>query len=159
MSGSKYFSVLDCYSGFWQINIHEPHREKTAFSVPSLGHFQFNRLPFGLSNSPASFQRLMDSIFRNLTGTECWIFLDDLILFSDKAEEHASRLANVFERFRKANLQLQPEKCVFVKDKVTYLGSELSHKGTEASPDKVKAVQNFPTPRSVKNVRSFLGLA
>ena len=71
LSGSKYFSVLDCYSGFWQINIHEPHREKTAFSVPSLGHYQFNRLPYGLSNSPASFQRLMDLVLKNLTGTDC----------------------------------------------------------------------------------------
>ena len=117
-SGSKYFSLLDCYSGFWQINIHEP---------------QFNRLPYGLSNSPASFQRLMDSVLKNLTGTECWIFLDDLILYSDTAEEHARRLANVSERFRKANSQLQPGKCVFAKDKVTYLRFELSHKGIEAS--------------------------
>ena len=68
-------------------------------------------------------------------------------------------LANVFERFRKANLQLQPGKCVFAKDKVIYLGYELSYRGIEASPHKVKAVQNFPIPRSVKDVRSFLGLA
>ena len=71
LSGSKYFSVLDCYSGFWQINMHESHREKTAFSVPSLGHYQFNRLPYRLSNSPASFQRLMDLLLKNLIGTEC----------------------------------------------------------------------------------------
>ena len=138
LSGSKYFSVLDCYSGFWQINIHEPHREKTAFSVPSLGHCQFNRLPYGLSNSPASFQRLMDLVLKNLTGTECWVFIDDV--YSDTAEEHAKRLSDVFEWFRKANLQLQPEKCVFAKDKVTYLGFEWSYRGTEASPDKVKAM-------------------
>jgi hypothetical protein len=101
----------------------------------------------------------MDSVLKNLTGIECWTFLDDVILYSDTAEEHAKRLANVFERFKQANLQLQPEKCVFAKDKVTYLGFELSHKGIEASPDKVKAVQNFPLPRSVKDVRAFLGLA
>ena len=71
LSGSKYFSVLDCYSGFWQIDIHEPHREKTAFSVPSLGHYQFNRLPYGLSNSAASFQRLMNLVLKNLTGMDC----------------------------------------------------------------------------------------
>jgi len=158
LSGSKYFSVLDCYSGFWQINIHEPHREKTAFSVPSLGHYQLTRSLYGLSNSPASSQRLMDLVLKDLMGTELWTFIDDVIIYSDTVEEHAKRLANVFERFRRANLQLQPEKCVFVKDKVTYLGFELSYRGTEASPDKVKAVQNFPIPRSVKDVRSFLGL-
>jgi len=100
LSGSKYFSLLDCYSGFWKINIPEPHREKTTFSVPSLGHYQFNRLPYGLSNSPASFQRLMDLVLKNLTGTECWVFIDDVIVYSDTAEEHAKRLSDVFERFR-----------------------------------------------------------
>ena len=158
LAGSKYFSVLDCYSGFWQINVHEPHREKTAFSVPSLGHYQFNRLPYGLSNSPASFQRLMDLVLKDLTGTELWTFIDDVIIYSDTAEEHAKKLRNVFERFRRPNLQLQTEKCVFAKDKVTYLGFELSYRGIEASPDKVKAV-HFQIPRSVKDVRSFLGIA
>jgi hypothetical protein len=101
----------------------------------------------------------MDSVLKHLTGTEALVFIDDVIVYSDTAEEHAKRQANVFERFRRANLQLQPEKCVFAKDKVTYLGFELSYRGIEASPDKVKPVQNFPVPKSVKDVRSFLGLA
>ena len=100
----------------------------------------------------------MDLVLKDLTGTELLTFIDDVIIYSDTAEEHAKRLGNVFERFRKANLQLQPAKCFFAKDKVTYLGFELSYRGTEASLDKVKAVQNFPVPRSVKDVRSFLGL-
>jgi len=91
LSGSKSFSVLDCYSGFWQINIHEPHHEKTAFSVPSLRHYQFNRLPCELSNSPSSFQRLMDLALKILTGTECWVFIDDVFVYSDTAEENAKR--------------------------------------------------------------------
>ena len=98
--GSKCFSVLDCSSGFWQINNREPHREKTFFSVPSLGHYQFNRLQYGLSNSPDSFQRLMDLILKNLTGTECWVFIDDVIVYSDTAGKLAKRLSGVFERFR-----------------------------------------------------------
>ena len=85
--GSKYFSVLDCYSGFWQLSIQEEHRERTAFTVPS-GLYEFNRLPFGLSNSPASFQRLMDLVLKDLVGSECWVFIDDLIVFSKTAEEH-----------------------------------------------------------------------
>jgi len=98
-------------------------------------------------------------VLKDLTGTELWTFIDDVIIYSDTAEEHAKRLANVLERSRKANTQLQPRKCVFAKDKVTYLGFELSYRGIEASPEKVKAVKNFPIPRSVKVVRSFLGLA
>jgi hypothetical protein len=102
LSGSKYFSVLHCYSGFWQINIREEDREKSSFSIPSLGHFQFNRLPYGMSNSPASSQRLMDLVLKNLTGTECWVYIDDVIVYSDAIKEHAKRLSNVMERFGKA---------------------------------------------------------
>jgi hypothetical protein len=84
----------------------------TAFSTPS-GHYRFHRLPYGLSNSPASFQRLIHVVLRNLTGKECFVFIDEVILFSDTIQEHARRLEHVLQRFEKANLQLQPEKCVF----------------------------------------------
>ena len=84
--GSRYFSVLDCYSGFWQVPIKEEHKERTGFTVPQ-GHYEFNRLPFGLSNSPSNFQRLMDIVLRNLVGTECWVFIDDVIVYSKSAEE------------------------------------------------------------------------
>jgi hypothetical protein len=109
--GSKFYSVLDCYSGFWQINIKEEHKERTAFSVPS-GHYEFNRLPFGLSNSPSSFQRLMDIVLKNLVGTECCVSIDDNVIYSKSAQEHALRMENVLQRLDKANLQLQPGKCV-----------------------------------------------
>jgi hypothetical protein len=92
--GSKFFTVLDCYSVFWQINIQEDHKESTGFAVPS-SHYEFNRLPFGLSNSPSNFQRLMDVVLKNLVGSECFIFLEDIIVFSSTAEEHALRLENV----------------------------------------------------------------
>jgi hypothetical protein len=81
LHGARYFSVLDCYSGFWQISIREEDKQKTSFSVPC-GKYEFNRLPYGLSNSPSSFQRLMDVILKNLVGTECWVFIDDVIIFS-----------------------------------------------------------------------------
>ena len=68
--GSKYFTVIDCYSGFWQVNIRKGHKERTAFTLPS-GHYEFNRLPFGLGNSPSNFQRLMDVVLKNLVGAEC----------------------------------------------------------------------------------------
>jgi len=79
--GSRYFSILDCYSGFWQVPIKEEHKERTGFTVPR-GHYEFNRLPFGLSNSPSNFQPLMDIVLKILVGTECWVFIDDVIVFS-----------------------------------------------------------------------------
>ena len=157
LAGSKFFTVLDAFSGFWQISIYEPHRQKIGFSVPG-GHFEFNRLPYGISNSPASFQRLMDNVLRNLIGPECWIFIDDLLIFSNTIEEHARRISNVLERFEKANLQLQPTKCVFAQKEVSYLGYTLSSRGILSSPEKVKAVQEYPIPKNVKDVRAFLGL-
>jgi hypothetical protein len=158
LHGSKYFSVVDCFSGFWQIKIAEEDKLKTAFSVPS-GHYNFLRLPYGLSNSPASFQRLMDIVLRDLVGTECYVFIDDVIIYGDTIEEHARHLEHVLQRFERANLQLQPSKCVFAQPKVEYLGYTVSREGIQASPEKTKAVRNFPVPRNVKEVRSFLGLA
>jgi hypothetical protein len=110
--GSKYFTVLDCYRRFWQVGIKEEHKERTGFSDPS-GHYEFNRISFGLSNSPSNFQRLMDGVLRYLVGRECMKFIDDVVVFSTSAEEHALRLENVLRRFDEANLQLHPGKCVF----------------------------------------------
>ena len=121
LHGSKYFTTLDCQSGFWQVPIREEHRERTGFTVPS-GHYEFTRLPFGLSNSPSNFQRLMDIVLRNLIGTHCWIFIDDLIVFSNTAEEHAQRLEEVLRRLDEANLQLHPGKCEIAQPEVRYLG-------------------------------------
>jgi hypothetical protein len=158
LSGSKYSTVLDCYSGFWQVPIKEEHKERTAFTVPS-EHYKFNRLPFGLSNSLSNFQRLMDVVLRNLVGTECFVFIDDLVIYSKTPEEHTLRLGNVLQRLEKANLQMHPGKCAFAQPKVQYLGYVLSESGVSASPNKVSAVKHYPTPKCVKEVRAFLGLA
>jgi len=156
--GSRYFSVLHCYSGFRQVPIKEKHTERTGFTVPQR-HYEFNRLPFGLSNSPSNFQRLMDIVLKSLVGTEYWVFIDDVIVLSKSAEEHALRLENVLRRFDEVTLQLHPGKCVFAQPKVQYLGFVLSENGVSASTDKVKAVWEYPTPTNVREVRAFLGLA
>jgi len=111
LHGSQYFSVLDCYSGFWQLKLAEADKMKTAFSVPS-GHYPFLRLSDGLANSPASFQMLMDLVLRDLVGNEYYVFIDDVIVYCNTIEEHARRLGHVLESFDRANLQLQPGKCV-----------------------------------------------
>jgi len=158
LHGSQYFSVLDCYSGFWQVKLAEANKMKTAFSEPS-GHYHFLRLPYGLANSPASFQRLMHLVLRDLVGHEAYVFIDDVIVYGNTIEEHARRLGHVLERFDRTNLKLQPGKCVFAQPQVEYLGYIFSREGIRASPDKTNAVRNFPVPRNVKEVRSFLGLA
>jgi hypothetical protein len=101
----------------------------------------------------------MDGVLQDLAGTDCYVYLDDLILFSNTAEEHALKLGRVLERFERANLQLHPGKCEIAQPQVKYLGYTLSEKGVSASLDKVDAVKNYPTPRNTKDVRAFLGLA
>jgi hypothetical protein len=156
--GSKYFTGLHCFSGFWKVSIKEQHRERTGFTVPS-GHYEFNRLQFGLSNSPTNFQLLMDTVLKSLVGTECFVFIDDIVVFSSTTEEHALRLENVLRLFDQANLLLHPGKFMFAQPRVQYLGFVLSEDGISASPDKVKAVKDYPVPQNVKDVRAFLGLA
>jgi hypothetical protein len=101
----------------------------------------------------------MDTVIRSLIGSECHVLMDDIICFSSSAEENAQRLKNILRRFDDANLQLHPGKCIFAQPRVKYLGFVLSEDGISASPDKVKAVRDSPVPKSVKEVRGFLGLA
>jgi len=115
--GSRYFTTLDCQSGFWQVPIREEHRERTGFTVPS-GHYEFTSLPLVFSISPSNFDRLMDIVLRNLIGTHCWIFIDDLIVFSNTAEEQAQRLQEVLRRLDEANLQPDPGKCEIAQPEV-----------------------------------------
>jgi hypothetical protein len=100
----------------------------------------------------------MDTVLKDLVGTECIVYVDDVIVFSSSAEEHARRLENVLKRFDRANLQLHPGKCVFAQPQVQYLGFVLSQEGI-TPPEKVKAVKQYLAPKSVKEVRAFLGLA
>ena len=158
LHGSREFSVLDCYSGFWQVSIKVEHKECTAFTIPS-GHYELNRIPFGLSNSPANFHRLMDRVLRSIVGSECWVFLDDVVNYTKTIEEHAQRLESILHRFDEGNLQLHPEKCKFARPQVQYVGFVLSEKGVSALDDKVKAVKEYPIPKNVRHVRAFIGLA
>ena len=100
----------------------------------------------------------MDAVLKNLIGTEVYVFIDDLTVFSKTAEEHAQRLENVLQRLDRSNLQLHPGKCVFGQPQVHYLGFVLLEKRVSVSPVKTKAVRNYPTPKSAKDVRAYLGL-
>ncbi len=135
------------------------HKERTAFSVGPLGFWEHNRLPFGLSNAPATYQRLMEDCFCELHTKICFIYLDDVIIFSDSFDQHIERLELVLLRLRQCGLKLSPKKCAFLKRKVKYVGHIVSGEGIEADPAKIEKVLNWPRPQNAEEVRQFLGFA
>jgi len=131
---------------------------KTAFSTPH-GHFQFERMPFGLKNAPATFQRLMDQTLSGLQGAELFVYMDDIVVYASSLREHDIKMDKLMKRLREANLKLQPDKCEFLRHEVAYLGHIIGEDGVRPDPQKIAAVKNFSPPKSLKNVRQFLGLA
>lgn len=157
LSGNKYFTVLDMKSGYHQIEIEEQHKERTAFTVGPLGFFEFNKMSFGLANAPATYQRLQEQCLGDLHLKICFIYLDDLIIFSRTFDEHITRLRQVFSRIQDYGLKLSPKKCSFLMKQVKYIGHIVSEQGVQADPDKIDKVTNWPTPTNPDQVRSFLG--
>ena len=157
LAGNCWFSTMDLQSGFWQVPLAEASKEKTAFST-KMGLFHFNVLPFGLSNSPACFERLMEKVLKGLQWEECLLFVDDTIVPSKTFEEGIERLEHVLQRFSQANLKLKPTKCNLFQKRIKFLGHVVSKDGTETDPEKIVAVRNWPVPKSAKQVRSFIGL-
>lgn len=158
---SKYFSTLDLASGFHQLCLESKDTEKTGFSVTTngiSGHFEFTRMPFGLKNAPSTFQRMMNLVLTGLQGLHCYIYLDDCIIYSHDLESHVKKLELVFSKLREANLKLQPDKCEFLRREVAYLGHVITDNGVSPNPEKVKAISQFPTPKTAKDIKSFLGL-
>ena len=157
MVGTWYFSCMDLKSGFWQVNMSEKARQYTAFTVGSMGVFEFLRVPYGLCNTPATFQRLMQNCLGKLNLTYTLIYLDDVIVYSHTEEEHLTQLRAVFERFRESGLKLKPSKCNFFRTEINYLGHTLSAKGMEPGVDSIKAIVEMAPPRTYTGVRQFLG--
>jgi hypothetical protein len=148
LSGNRFFSVIDMKSGYHQVEIFEDHKERTAFSVGPLGFYEYNRMPFGLTNSPATYQRLMENILAGLNLKICCIFIDDVIIFGKTYEEQLHNLQLVFDRIKAANLKLSPKKCEFFKRKVKFVGHIVSEEGIEIDPSKTDKVTNWPKPQT-----------
>ena len=157
LAGARYFTTLDLASGYWQVTLDPAAQEKTAFITHS-GLYEFNVLPFGLCNAPATFQRLMETILAGLTRNQCFVYLDDILVISSSWEEHLTNLDLVFKRLRYAGLRLKPKKCAFARRKASYLGHVISESGIEVDPQKVDKVRNYPRPTNLKTLRQFLGL-
>lgn len=158
LGNAKYFSTLDLTSGYWQVEVAEQDKHKTAFSTP-MGLYEANRMPFGLQNAPSTFQRLMTCCFGDLNFTQLLIYLDDLIIFSKTFDEHLERLQGVFDRLREHGLKLKPSKCQLVRKEVQYLGHLVSAEGIRTDPDKISKVRDWARPTHRKEVLQFLGFA
>ncbi|GBP68445.1 Retrovirus-related Pol polyprotein from transposon 17.6 [Eumeta japonica] len=150
-------STIDLKSGYWQVGVKSEDQDKTAFVTP-FGTFRFKRMPFGLRNAPATFQRLIDrfrssSTLRNVTILG---YIDDLIVISDSFEQHLIDLRAVFDRLREFNLHANRPKCVFAKETVKYLGHIITPQGIAPDPDKINAIVDMKEPTTVKHLKSFL---
>ena len=155
---SKFFTSLDLNSGYLQVRVREQDQEKTAF-VTQDGLYCFQFMPFGLKSAPMTFQRAMDYHLSGLKWNTVIVYLDDCVVFSDTFESHLAKLEAVLTRIKESGMTISPKKCSFAMRSVKFLGHIVSETGIATDPDTVEAVERFPPPQTVRDVRAFLGLA
>ena len=156
LAGAKWFSCLDLNSGYWQVEVDEVDREKTAF-MSRRGLFEFKVMPFGLCSAPASFERLMETVLAGLNWQICLIYLDDIIVIGKSFRDMVWNLEQVLDKLQGANLKLKPRKCTLFAKEVEFLVHVVSEAGIKTDPRKTEVVSSWPTPDNVHEVRSFLG--
>ena len=159
LHGSKYFSSIDLAQGYYQVGISEKDRHKMALRVGCGGLYEYLRMPVGLCNSPGTFQRLMEACLAEANFDILLIYLDDILVFSSSIEDHLNRLDYVFSRFKAHGLRMKLTKCHFFQKKVTFLGHQVSAEGVTTDPEKTKVIRDWQRPRTISQLRSFLGLA
>ena len=158
LTGQTFFCTFDLVGGYFQLPMAEEDVHKTAF-LAHLGLYEWLVLPMGLCNSPATFQKCMNLVLKNLIGPSCLVYLDDIISFGSSFDKTVANLRLVFDRLRDANLKLKPNKCRVCQHEVAYLGHVVSPQGIYTDPRKVASVRAWTPPRNLRDVRSFLGLA
>ncbi|CAI6364864.1 unnamed protein product [Macrosiphum euphorbiae] len=155
LSGTKFFSTLDANSGFWMIPLDEKSSELCTFNTP-FGRYKFLRLPYGLNCAPEIFHRIITELFSDIVGVI--VYIDDLIITGTTLEEHNQRLKKVLDRAREVNLKFNKSKCIIGVTEVKFLGHVFNSEGVKPDPDKIKAIVNMPSPKSVKDLQRFLGM-
>lgn len=156
LGGSKFFTALDMNSGFFQVQMDADSQEKTGFSTPD-GHYEYTRMPMGLINSPAVFQRLVDTTLSGLKDA-CLPYMDDILIFSPDIDQHCKDISKVLDRFKNVNLSVQLKKCQLAQSEINFLGHVISREGIKPCPKKIEIVKNYPKPKNEKEIRSFIGL-
>ena len=156
LSGSVYFSTLDLMSGYWQVPLDEDAKDKAAFCTRE-GLWRWKVLPFGLTAAPATFQRMMEKVLHGLHWKSLLLYLDDVIVMGSDFQSHFNNLEQVLSRLRSAGLKLKPSKCHLFQTEVAYLGHVVSQNGVATDPDKVSAVAEWPAPKNLSELQSFLG--
>ena len=155
--GSRYFSTMDFKSGFWQVKVAEESRQYTAFTVGSMGVYEFLHMPYGLCNAPATFQHLMQNCLGELNLTFALIYLDDVIVYSQMPDDHLTRQHAVFDHFVHHGLKLKSSKCHFFKESLMYLGHEISAKGMLPGQEGIKDFATMAPPTTVMGIHKFIG--
>ncbi|GBP12168.1 Retrovirus-related Pol polyprotein from transposon gypsy [Eumeta japonica] len=153
---AKYFT-LDLESGFHQVKIRKEDREKSAFCVNG-EKYEFIRMPFALKNAPSIFQRFVDDILREYIGKFAYVYIDDVLIYSSSPEEHMEHIEIIFDALNKATLKVSDEKSKFFQTEVEYLGHIITHNKIATNPEKVEAIEKYPLPQTLKDLRGFLGM-
>ena len=155
--GIQYFTTLDLVKGYYQLMVEPQSREYTAFST-NRGHWQYKRMPFGLKNAPAAFQRAMQTILQEFSRNKVIIYLDDILIISKDFEEHVYLVNKVLTTLRAHGIKINLEKCAWFKEQVEFLGHLVSKDGVRKHRKYIDKVKNFPKPENTKQLRQFLGL-
>ena len=154
LKGYKVFSSLDLRSGYYHIGLKDLAKPKSAFVLSSLGKYQFNRVPFGLAQTPAYFQKLINDVLKGCNFAMG--YLDDIIIYSRSEKEHLEHLEEIFTRLKATGLKLKLEKCCFFKKHIQYLGHLISADRIQPLPEKLESIAKMPAPRNPKEVKQFL---
>ena len=155
--GAHYFSTLDLKSGFWQVKVSEESRQYTAFTVGSMGVYEFLCMPYSLCNAPVMFQHLMQNCLGELNLSFAMVYLDDVIMYSETLEDHLIWLQAVFDHCTHHGLKLKPSKCHFFKEEITYLGHEISAKGMLPGQKGIEEIGRMGLPTTYTGIRKFIG--
>jgi hypothetical protein len=157
LGGATIFSKIDLRSGYHQVRIKCEDIHKTAFRT-QYGHYEFMVVPFGLTNAPATFMCLMNNVLSKFLDKFVLVFIDDILIYSKSREEHEEHLRLVLQVLREHQLYAKFSKCDFFQKQIHYLGHVLSKEGVAVDLDKIRSIMEWPTPKDVSDIRSFMGL-